>query len=147
MGHNKKLKPPQITQKSGPVGIKAEDILFSNKVNYPVFCFRHLKDGYDIENCCQCSDDKFLKGLVRKIFQLSKLSWDDIKLSGRKGVGSEKISKSSLLITPPSSITDDVKDYLSFYFAGDNGRIIGYRSQYAFHVVFIDTKLNVYAHS
>lgn len=130
-----------------------KNILLSNgaidsaidKIDYPIFCFRYMHQSYNIEKCLM-SEKSFPKQFLKKIELISKLSWEDIKLADRQGHGTEKISKSSIHSSVPSSVTNDVKDFLSLYFNGKKGRIIGYRSKALFHIVYIDTKLDVYDH-
>lgn len=116
-----------------------------DKIDYPLFCFRHLHKDFDIDRCLY-ADKSFSRQLLKKIGLVSKISWIDIQMSDRQGHGTEKISKKSIKKTIPSSITEDVNDFLSFYFNGDRGRIIGFRNQMVFHVVYIDTELSVYSH-
>jgi len=104
-----------------------------------------LHRDYGIEQCI-IPDKKFAIQFLKKIDIIRKLSWQEIQFSSKEGHGTEKISKKSIQKSIPSSITTDVKDFLSFYFHGTKGRIIGYKSKALFHIVYIDTKLEVYNH-
>ena len=139
------IKNP-LYEESEHVSLRGVEGLGSlDRIDYPLFCFRHLHRDFDIDKCL-CADKTFSRQFLKKIGLVSKLSWIDIQMSDRRGHGTEKIFKSSITKSIPSSITDDVNDFLSFYFNGDRGRIIGFRNQMVFHVVFIDTELTVYRH-
>ena len=139
----KKIPQPKPSSSSGQVGLASYSI---PEDSYPVFCFRHLHSKHNIEFCIN-ADKKFLKGFTKKLETLSKLTWKNIQLTNRKGLGTEKIAKTSIIPSIPCSITRDVQSFLSFYFAGEKGRIIGYKGAHnIFHIVYIDTKLSVYKH-
>ena len=146
MGDNS-FKPPKLRQSSGEIGLSKSASSHADGYDYPVFCFKYLHKEYDIDKCCIKSDKKFLRGFVKKLKLLSDLTWSSIKLSDRTGHGAEKIAKNSIKVSIPASITNDVEEFLSFYFAGDKGRIIGFQDSNIFHVVYIDTDLSVYNHA
>ena len=109
--------------------------------NYPVFCFRHLVKGFDLEACSTDETVSFVQQLVR----LSKLTWDDIRLSHRHGAGSEKIARTSIRAPIPSVITEDVSFFLSLRFQGLKA-FIGHRDGNILHVIWIDSRFSVYKH-
>ncbi len=139
------FKKPRYIKSKNDISLGNIPEILSEKIDYPVFCFRHLHSDCGIEQCLR-ADNSFVKQFLKKIDLISKLSWYDIQFSDRRGHGTEKIPRSAIRKSVPSSITADVKDFLSFYFNGDRGRIIGYRNQFLFHIVFIDTDLEVYNH-
>jgi len=143
--NRKTLKNPTPYNKSGHIGL-SPTISYESGYNYPVFCLKYLHKNYDIDTCVSCSDRKFLKGFVKKLKTLSDLSWTDIQLSDCRGHGAEKIASKSIKPSMSTKISEDVKDFLSFRFAGDEGRIIGFRSSNIFHITFIDIDLTVYDH-
>ncbi len=141
-----KIKQPEVIQFDRNVSLGTSALIASlGKIDYPIFCFRHLHPDYDLDRCV-LSDVKFSKQFLKKIQLLSSTSWNDLQFSDHHGHGTEKISISSINKPIPSSITEDVKDFLSFRFYGTNGRIIGFKTQAIFHVVYVDTKLDVYCH-
>ena len=143
---SRQIKQPIIQEIDGVVSVSKNQVSNPQGNGTPTFCFRHLHSKYNMTTCC-ASDRKFPKALIKKIGTLSQMTWSDIQLSSRKGLGSEKITRSSLKVSVPSSISSDVQSFLSFYFAGTDGRLIGYRgADTLFHAGFIDTKLNVYNH-
>jgi hypothetical protein len=144
MGKGKKLKQPKVINNQGGVSLKTTFSL-DGEFDYPVFCFKFLHKDYDFE-ICKSADQKFLRGFVTKIKTLSDMTWTQIQFADRKTIGSEKITRKSLNVPLPVKITKDVNDLLSFRFSGTDGRIIGYRNNNILHVIYIDTKLDVYPH-
>ncbi len=76
---------------------------------------------------------------------LSQFSWDEIKLSGRHGIGSEKINRKSIRPSIPREITPDVDNFLALRYSGKKA-FIGFRNHYIFHVIYIDSDFSVYKH-
>ena len=117
------------------------DTTEKSKIDYPIFCFRHLHKDYDLNSC----NDSEKKSLIEKIVTLSQLSWSEIQLSPRHGLGSEKISIGSIKPSLPAFITDDVGSLLSLRFDGKKP-FIGLRIRFIFHVIYIDRNFSVYSH-
>ncbi len=141
-----RIKRPNFLRADRQISLGASALASSlDKIDYPIFCFRHLHPDYNLDECVM-SDVKFSKQLLRKIQLISSISWREIQFSDKHGHGTEKIAINAINKSIPTSITEDVKDFLSFYFHGTSGRIIGFQTQAIFHVVYIDTKLDVYNH-
>lgn len=141
-----KIKNPPFNQTANRVSLDSNTMeTLLDRIDYPVFCFRHLHDKYGVDQCIN-ADRSFLKQFLKKINLVSKMSWQDIQLSDKHGHGTEKIAKTSIKKTLPTTFTMDVEDFLSFYFNGTKGRIIGHRNKSLFHILYIDTKLDVYDH-
>lgn len=139
------IRAPKIERSFNGV-VLGESRDSDSDINYPVFCLKYIHNSYNLDLCSKC-DQSFSKGFLRKLHRISQLTWTDIQFGDRKKNGSEKIARQSIRIPIPNSITNDVKDFLSFYFNSDRGRIIGYRSKgNVFNIVFVDTKLEVYKH-
>jgi|WetSurMetagenome_2_1015567.scaffolds.fasta_scaffold00004_2 hypothetical protein len=109
--------------------------------NHPIFCLRYLHKDYNVESCSP-SDRA---SLIRQMANLSQLSWDEIKQSGRHGMGSEKINRKSIRVSFPQEITPDVEDFLALRYSG-NKAFIGFRNRYIFHMIYIDSDFSVYKH-
>lgn len=139
----KKFKPAKYTQQSGEVGSRQSSP--DTGIDYPIFCFKHLHRDYDLERCSS-GDIKFTKALLQKIRTLTSQRWVDINLLNRQHGGFEKIQRTQLSPPPAGTITEDVEEVISFYFAGDRARLIGHKDESIFHVLYIDTSLSVYKH-
>jgi hypothetical protein len=106
----------------------------------PVFCLRHLVVGWRISDCER--DDQAAFALT--VEKLSKMSWLEIRNAPRHGSGTEKISRTSLNVAVPESITEDVQ-FLALRFSGMKP-MVGYRSNEIFHVVWLDPAFKLYDH-
>ncbi len=111
------------------------------KIDYPVFCFRHLHQNYSLESCQTEDREK----LVERLYQLSKMSWQDIQLSNKHGFGSEKIKRHTIKPSIPKEISEDVDFFLALRYNGKKP-IVGYRNGAIFHLVYIDYNFTVYSH-
>lgn len=120
-----------------PTTSEIEDASF----DYPIFCFRHLDNSYGLSNCN--ADD--MTALLTRLAKLSTMSWNDIKLADRHGLGSEKIFKTSIRASFPSFISDDVDHLLAFRFNG-LAPFLGHRNKSVLHIIFIDSGFSLYDH-
>lgn len=119
-----------------------QDVVEIKKIDYPVFCFRHLHKDYNLDHCT--NDEK--RSLIEQIAKISLLDWGTIQLSNRHGIGTEKISTSSIKANIPYELTEDVEYLLAFRFDGMKP-FIGHRDKFIFHVLFIDRDFTLYKHS
>lgn len=136
---NKRIKPPLINKGSKISVTEAQ--LKVLEFDYPIFCFKHLHPKHNLDQCDK--DEK--SALVEQLAKLSQLSWVQVQMADRHGLGSEKISRSSIKSSIPASITDDVQDFLAFRFSGKKP-FIGFRNQFILHIVYIDKSFSVYDH-
>lgn len=109
--------------------------------DYPIFCFKHLHKDHHLDHCT--SDEK--KSFIERLVLLSQMTWEQIKLAPRHGLGTEKIAVGSIKKGVPSFITEDVTFLLALRFDGKKP-FIGHRNQFIFHVIFIDRDFTCYNH-
>ena len=110
-------------------------------IDHPVFCFRYLHPNHHLKDCT----DGEKVALIERLVLLSKLSWSEIMMSPRHGIGSEKIALASLKTPIPVSFTEDVTFVLAFRFK-DKAPFVGYRNRFIFHILFIDRDFTLYDH-
>jgi hypothetical protein len=130
-----------IKERKGQTGAKikpTEDT--TPKLDYPIFCLKHLQKKYSIHDCN--NDEKI--GFIEKLHQLSQMKWTEIQLSGKHNSGSEKINQKSVNVPLPTFITPNI-NLLALRFHGKKA-MVGYRSGYIFHILYLDTKFTVYNH-
>lgn len=108
---------------------------------HPIFCFKYLHSDFDFTYCD--TDEK--KQFLEQILRLSKMTWEEINLAPRHGLGSEKISVSSIKPKCPDFITEDVNYLLALRFDARKPFLI-HRDRFIAHVIFIDNKFSVYKH-
>lgn len=94
-------------------------------------------------DCCARSDSRFPKALLKKLAELSKLTWDDLKMTH---VGTEKVEINSMKVGLPAGVPNQLSSLLAFNFSGTKGRILGHQNGNIFHVYYVDTDLSTYDH-
>jgi len=138
MNKKGKIKAPLLNI-GGKVGLPTT--IEVPKFEHPVFCFKHLHKDHCLEQCETADKLAFIERVVK----LSSLTWDTIRISQRHGFGYEKIKRTSIKPSVPNSITEDVDDFLAFRFSGKKP-MLGFKTQFIFHIVYIDSKFSVYDH-
>lgn len=133
-----KLKGPtpdkgKIVKQKYSVNVEAFD--------HPIFCFKYIHSDYALS---QCSADEKV-ALLEQIIRLSTMSWNEIQLAPKHGMGSEKIHVDSIKPNLPNILTDDVKHLLALRFIG-KAPFVGWRNKFIFHVFYIDRGFNLYSH-
>lgn len=109
-------------------------------LNYPVFCLRHLQDGYDVVDCQH--DDQ--RQLVTKLRRLSRLDWSQVEQADRHGNGKENIEQRRVRRPMPALVTGDVKLW-AIRFSGKKP-MVGFRSGDIFHILWLDHSFDLYPH-
>lgn len=141
MGRNKnKIKFPQG---KGAGKIKTPDTteVQFQEIEHPIFCLRDIHSKYGLSQC----DKKHHSQFIQQLHRLSQLKWSEINVSGRHGMGYEKIQINSLNVPLHIDITDDVKFLLAFRYCGKSP-FLGYRQNSLFRILFIDSKFSLYKH-
>ncbi len=106
----------------------------------PTFSFEHTGKSHGLGNCNK--DEK--AALVEQLHALSKLSWEQIKQSGRHGLGFEKIERAAISEPIPSIVTPDVC-LVAFRFCGKKP-MVGFRSGRVFNIIWLDRDFKLYKH-
>lgn len=106
----------------------------------PAFSFEYMGKSHGLADCDK--DEKI--ALVEQLHVLSKLSWEQIKQSGRHGLGFEKIARSAISEAMPPIVTPDV-NLVAFRFGGKKP-MIGFRSGRVFNIIWLDRDFKVYKH-
>lgn len=116
------------------------DLFPKSVFNYPVFCLKHIHKDYSISHC-----DKNEKiDLIERLCKLSSMTWEQIRMADRHGLGSEKINRDSIKAGFPPHITPDITFY-ALRFSGLKP-IVGYKSDFIFHILYIDRSFTLYDH-
>ena len=108
----------------------------------PVFCLRYMHSDYSVGAC----EKEDRAAFADTLFDLSQLTWGQLRQSGRHGKGYEKIPREQLRVPPPGKITDDVA-FIAFRFSGKKP-MIGFRDrdERTFRIVYLDPRCEVYDH-
>jgi len=108
----------------------------------PIFSLQKLQTGkYCLSNLDQENKSMFADAIFRRKF----LTWNQIKQLDRHGLGTEKISKSSIKAPIPRFITDDLDNFLAFRYHGLRP-MVGYRQKDIFFVLWFDLDFSLYDH-
>jgi hypothetical protein len=102
-----------------------------DNAEYPVFCFRDIQSSYCITNC---SNDERAQ-LVITLYNISKLTWNQVYGTHSKGMGCERIPYYRINAEIPKYISKDTT-FLSFRFTQAN-RFVGYRDGNVFILLWI----------
>ena len=106
----------------------------------PVFCLRYLDKKYGLDTC----DKDERAALASTLNKLSQLTWSQLRLAPRHGVGYEIIDRSSFRVAIPQHITEDV-NLIAFRFIG-KAPMVGYKDEAIFRIVWLDRSFGVYNH-
>lgn len=134
------IKPPSFSQGKN-VKVSKEQ-LAPEQIDYPIFCFKHLQDDYNIDSC----DEEQRSALIKQLGKLSQLTWQQIQFAPKNGLGSEKIKKESIKKPLPSFINQDVRHLLAFRFY-KKMPFLAHKKGHIMHILFIDPKGKVYDHN
>lgn len=130
----------QGLQSSGKRIVAPETRSESSNQKQPIFSLSNLQKGFGIEECQRDDQAAFAKRLCK----LSEMTWQLIQESPRDGLGCEKINQNSLKVPVPAFITEDV-NILAFRVT-QSFRMLGYKDEEIFHVLWLDPNLKCYAH-
>ena len=104
----------------------------------PIFSFEHMVDGFCVKSCEQEDRAEFALSLHKR----GKLSWRELRFSGRHQLGYEKINR--LKVPLPPKVTPDVS-IIAFRFH-EKKPMLGYRDGRIFHILWLDPKFKTYNH-
>jgi hypothetical protein len=122
--------------------IKAVPKIEITELGHPVFCFKYIHQDFTVQ---KCDNDKKV-ALIEQITTLSQLSWNDIQVSPRHGLGCEKLPLKSIKPKMPNFITEEVTYLLVFRYSGKLP-FAGFRNRFIFHILFIENNFgDLYNH-
>jgi hypothetical protein len=115
-----------------------------DEYDYPLFCFKYLNETSFSKHDYEAA---FFIKYLKRLRDLSKLGWDEIKKSHRHSYGMEKIPVHAIKLQMPDCVSDEVSHLDVFRASGDNRVFIGLRRMKIFHVFFIEANFgDVYDH-
>lgn len=134
-----KLKYRQL-DKAKRVGINEAEVKKDYDREKPTFCLRFVDAAYCITQCTK--DDR--AAFAETIRKMSQMTWLQLRMADRKGLGSEKIARDAITRPIPSQIPEDAA-LLAFRFSGLKP-MVGYRMQGMFHIIWFDRDFTLYDH-
>lgn len=104
----------------------------------PIFSFRYM--NYRGKNCLS-NCDKFSKAsMVKKLLQLSQLTWSQILSSPKESHGKENIPRKQFKVSLPRVLTPDVKSLMVFRFSKSE-RMAGIRQNDIYDILVVGADL------
>jgi len=95
--------------------------------------------------CIPSCDQEQKAAFADSIYNLTQLTWAQIRQQPRHGLGSEKILRHEVKRPIPAHITEDITP-LAFRFWG-RAPMVGYRMEKVFYVVWLDKNFDLYDHN
>jgi hypothetical protein len=108
----------------------------------PVFGMDQMRSPYTVKECHAAGKSK---ELLEALWRRSKSSWRELTFGDHTKTGFEPIFQSEVPGSRVVGMTPDQK-LLVLRFAGGACRIVGYRQERIYHIVWVDTKLDLYDH-
>ena len=107
-----------------------------------VFSFQFLQNEYGLDRKSLTKDNKIQ--LLKKLVAVSKTTWNALVLKP-KSSGFELLDKSAVSPLPPV-VTDDIQKLYVLRFASQDCRLVGFRQDNVYHILYIDSDLSLYNH-
>ena len=108
-------------------------------IDYPVFCLHYLSSRFCLTKC----DKDEVSGFAHTLRILGQQSWNYIIVNRVKGY-EKMLNPRSMRESVPRELTEDLP-IISFCFDGKK-KMVGCRSKYIFHVIWLDPKFQLYDH-
>lgn len=136
--HRKKIKNPDTQTGLNHTKKKASP---NSNPDKQFLSFRLDCQGkYCLNNC----EDDEIVAFAKKMHLYGKVTWQEVYLSPRHGLGCEKISRESSSVPIPSFVPEDV-NILALRFKG-LAAMVGWRKDNTFHVLGFDRNFTMYDH-
>lgn len=104
----------------------------------PIFSFRNMK--YGGKNCLSHCDKLSKASMVKKLLQLSQLTWSQILSSSKESLGKENIPKKKFKVSLPRVLTPDVISLMVFRFSKSE-RMAGIRQNDIYDILVVGADL------
>ena len=123
--------------------IISPDLLNSQDDNdYVLVSFQYLQKGYDLDDKSFTKDHR--ANLLSKLVLITQSTWTTLLMTSKRS-GFEMIERAKTELSP-RGVTDDVKKFIVARFSSQKCRLIGFRRDNVFFILYIDAKLTAYKH-
>lgn len=123
--------------------IISPDLLNSQDDNdYVLVSFQYLQKGYDLDDKSLTKDHRV--NLLSKLVLITQSTWTTLLMTSKRS-GFEMIERAKTELRP-RGVTDDVKKFIVARFSSQKCRLIGFRRDNVFFILYIDAKLTAYKH-
>ncbi len=140
-GQNRsKIKAPEANKGAHLTALKTKDY---NKTPV-IFSRRHIQNG---KYCFSQLDQKQKSDFAEALFRRKDLTWNDYHQIPKESLGYELLPFDCLKIaSKPICVTEDLEKVIVIRFSGNDGRIVGFREQNIYYVLWIDCGFELYDH-
>lgn len=140
--NGKKTKIKQPGYDKGNLGVSLSSATPQKTFDYPIFCLKHLINGYTLQECSKELKSSF----ATKLYMMAQQTWTDLETKDHKSGGFEGIPREQIKAKLPDIVTEDVSKLHVMRFNGKTGRIIGLRSDHILHITHIEIDKSAYNH-
>ncbi len=112
--------------------------------DYLIFSLKNLVNGYDLKS--EKCTDYIRSQLLLKLQTTCCHTWNMLFTKDKQSGGLEILDKSIFKIPMPACVTEDINHLYVLRFNSQKSRLIGYRSDNIFHIIFVDIDLSTYNH-
>jgi hypothetical protein len=98
----------------------------------PKFCLKHTQSGYDVSRLTAEQKADFAMALHKR----AKMTWTEIILAHKHGLGSENLPANSIKPSVPSQL-EGTETFMVLRYSGKLP-MVGFRSLDTFHIIWIE---------
>ena len=135
---------PRIPTKGSRRGIEAAvrpDGSGGSDTEYPIFSMHHLAVA---THCVSTCEQREQADVALALERRARFTWGTLRQMPHVKLGYERLPRESIRATIPSYFTEDERPIV--FRMSDRGRLIGFRQNAQFHIVWIDFHFEVYPH-
>ncbi len=149
MAKNKQNQPKKKKGKGGPPSLHSGQQEVLRSVSEPPdhnkssvkYCFSCMRSGFSVSDLQTDAKEAFLQTIERR----GNLTWEQVLLDGKHGLGTEQMPSSSIIPSLPPG-WDKSSDYTVLRYFG-NLPMVGWRDRDVFHIVWVEANYgDVYDH-
>jgi len=134
-------KPVGETKRTETSHLKSSVATSGSTLNeHPIFCLRHIVNGFCINDC---SDKSHGHSFAKKLRELAQLDWKTILNAPRDGQGCEKIDTSALKFEVPPALLKG-QDFVLSFRINQRSRLIGIKNGATLQIIAVDPHHNAY---
>ena len=128
-----RVSTPPTKKGEASLGIKTPPPRSTGK-STPVFCFRHIQPKFDVK---ALPIDRQAQ-LAQALQERGRMTWDEITLAPRHGLGSELLPRRQIKAPIPAGFEDQER-FLVLRYAGKLP-MVGTRTNDTFHILWIESE-------
>ncbi len=142
VSHSSRLRRAYQRANNGGASISPDLLNSQDDNDYVLVSFQYLQKGYDLDDKSLTKDHR--ANLLSKLVLITQSTWTTL-ITAPKRSGFEMIERAETKLNP-RGVTDDVKKLIVARFSSQKCRLIGFRRDNVFFVLYIDAKLTAYKH-